>query len=766
MSKHEYSKEVCDKLFKIANNPILKIGYRRTRYESGDKLNVEIESVFPAVRGLAIFGVEKFIGGGFAGQVYRCRLEKLEISGEKYIKELELGKLYAIKINVPPSGFSLWFRNVIYWIAFQGPFGAQHNLGACRSGLLLQKLIRRGAKLKFGRETAVKDAIASFYDPQIGSYGEITEWIEGRMWLLETDWEMKGRKEWKTIQLDQTGSPEYIAKRRFMSEMKNLLHEMGAIELARQYEWWTMKSQTNSIKRTDILDSFGPGNGLCAIDFRSGLALLPFFPMSPVDFKLIFEGLVRGSIVQFDRCDTRKMREFFEKNYSNFSDLQPAIEEFFRQNEFYRRSVPDIAHQGTRLFYDSGLRNDVKNGLIGGYFSKNIIDNNFFESLKNDKFRFFVFYLLGIFPIVGKFIRKIWGNRIYREHFLKIFSSSSYINIFLKSHVAGRLIDWYRAGRIDERHIEFLLRFPFFFTVERIMLGFLPSSLHIIFIRPLKIWHKIRNWLIFIKKFINISEFREKWFLNEIELGKRDGMITEKEFLKLKNSIRDPFVVNYLRCLGIHFSSVIITRLVGISAGLFLSAWVLFDGHSWAESLTVFGLTLIFFQLIPISPGSLFRGGFVIYMMIKEKNIKNYIIAAPVSFLKYVGYLAFPLQMVASYPHLARFMASRWSTNIAHHIPVFGEKGALLEHWVFDIFFNYPQKIFRWLKFRIHFVLDGWMIFGFGIITSLFYFWPLKIFDPKIYINIILFLIVIFIFPRIVFYPIIKKRIEEENPVR
>ncbi len=68
-----------------------------------------------------------------------------------------------------------------------------------------------------------------------------------------------------------------------------MLHEMGAPELARQYEWWTMKSQPNALKRLEAEDD--PERGLVAVDFRAGMALLPFLPQCPADFKLIVKGI-------------------------------------------------------------------------------------------------------------------------------------------------------------------------------------------------------------------------------------------------------------------------------------------------------------------------------------------------------------------------------------------------------------------------------------------------------------------------------------------
>ena len=54
--------------------------------------------------------------------------------------------------------------------------------------------------------------------------------------------------------------------------------------------------------------------------------------------------------------------------------------------------------------------------------------------------------------------------------------------------------------------------------------------------------------------------------------------------------------------------------------------------------------------------------------------------------------------MVGEFPGLARYMAGRWATKMVRIVPVFGEEGALLEHWVFDTFFNRPVSLWKRLR--------------------------------------------------------------------
>jgi hypothetical protein len=128
-----------------------------------------------------------------------------------------------------------------------------------------------------------------------------------------------------------------------------------------------------------------------------------------------------------------------------------------------------------------------------------------------------------------------------------------------------------------------------------------------------------------------------------------------------------------------------VTQVVSVAVALYVMVRF---GRSWGESLAYALAVLAIFQVTPISPGSIARGSYVVYLAVSERNLRNYSVAMLVSFWKYIGYLGFPLQMVRQYPALARLMAGRWAKGMANFIPVFGETGGLLEHAVFDLAFN------------------------------------------------------------------------------
>ena len=728
--------------------------FRLSRYEKGDVLDLDFTTVWPEEEGHGRFVVTKFAGGGFAGQVYQCRLESLSEAEKMADHELAEGKVYAIKIMVPPSRFSKLFRDIIYWLGFQGPFSSQVCEAACKSGLLWQKLVRKVAGTALGSEDAVGDVYASFYDANLRAYGQVGEWVEGRTWLLEADIRPWLRLRWRDVDPLETDSPEFVAKRQFMYRLVKLLHKMGARELARQYEWWTLKSQPNVLKRSDAGE--GPSEGLCAVDFRAGLALLPFLPMSPKDIGLIAAGLKSGSLVQFDRCDFDELRRFITAHGDDSGELSGMQVKLEGYDKEYRRAIPDIMHQGFTLLTNRSLRHDVRCGLVHAAVLSGAADEGFASRIVEQPFRFCCFQLLGFVPFLGGLLRRLWGNELYRSHFKKLFIDKHYFGLSCRAAMHTRLIGWLRSGRAGEDRVLYLAERPAAFWLQRYTLGLLPAFMHRWIAEPSYVRRKISEKWNFMRKFMKNAAFRETWLTDLVHEGHAEGVLNDDEYHRIMDSIRDPFIVKYLKCVAFHFATLPITQIFSLCIAGIAAGFVIASEGSWKAGTAAFFGILLFFQFIPISPGSLCRGVFTTVLVVRERDFKDYMVALPLSFLKYIGYLAFPIQMVATYPELARFMASRWATGSVHIIPVFGESGALLEHAIFDLFFNRAQMASSWAGKHGRWLLTGWMLFGLSIWAILFAVsgagW-----DSRMWINSVLITVSIFVLPRTLFFPILRR---------
>ena len=750
-----YSTAVVEQLSERIRKLGLVLPYRINRYEPDTLLDLDLTTAWPEARCQGRFRVEKFVGGGFAGQVYRCRFVDTDNVPAAEAAGLHLDGKYAVKVLVPPSRFAAGFRNWVYGLAFQAPFSAQVLEPACRAGLLWPKVLRLAAQQAFGRADAVADTYALFYDANFGAYGEVREWVEGRGWRLEADLQPRLRRQWRTIDPHATGSPEYIAKKQFMHRLVGMMHAMGAPELARQYVWSTCKSQPNVLKRSGDDD---PAAGLCAVDFRAGLALVPFLPMSPGDFPLIVRGLCRGSLAQFDRCDFTRLRAYAAAHPEVFSGQEGLLDALEKYDHMYRRSMPDLTHQGLQLCVDRGLRGDVRRGLVEAYRNANWIDDEAAERLLQSRASFALYYVLGTIPVLGRAFRALSGQGVVRTHLARMVGSLGYFRRSGKATAAAVAIQWHEAGRVGARHALLLADHVGLFWLERLTVRILPIFLHRWLTEPLWVYCQIRAGIRYVYRFLQDASFRADWLREQVALGRKDGMLLEEDAQTILGQIDDPYIAKYLKSVGVHLAFVPVTQIVSVLVGAILALKIYAATGDAAAAGVRFAVVLAAFQVFPISPGSICRGLYVVYLMIHERNFRDYVVAAPLSFVKYIGYLAFPIQMATTYPVLSQFMASRWATGAVHIIPVFGEQGALLEHAVFNGFYNRPRIWGQWMRKHVKGVLDIWLLLG--LIGGSMLWLRLDVGDPdgvRHAINIVLGVVCIHVLPRCLFYPLLRR---------
>jgi len=685
----EYSVEACRKLEKRFRECRLRRPFHVARYEPGDTLAYDVTPVGSAAEPCRVkLAIERFVGGGFAGQVYKVRL--VECDGALQEK-LVVGESFALKILVPPSGGATLFRNLLYLVGFQGAFQPQTNPEAARAGALWQKFIRRAARIRFGDESCVNDVHGTLVDSEIGSCGEISDWIDGRVWSLEVDDRVDLLKRWKRskpVDESKLGSPEFRAKRDFMFAFVRLLNEIGAHEFARQYEWTTWKSQPNCLKRTSTEND--PTAGLTAVDFRAGLTLLPFLPMSPGDVGLILRGLARGSLVQFDRGDLKKLQAFVDENGDDFADMRPLLAELERAERVYRDSLIDVTHNHVRLLFSRSLWRQILDGAITGWRVRVLLDEDHERSFRGKPIRTVLYGLLGLIPFVGRPMRRAWGHGDYRAHYVSLLTGAGYFKRAVAGKMAERAIDWHRAGRIVESKIEKVTTSWFSFF-PHLLLSFLPAGIHRLLTDGAYLKERLYNLAIRPIRLYFDADLREQWLRDMVEEGRRKRIVSAEDVEVIESHIDEPFIQKYLKSLAVHLCTVPVTQVVSlIVAGAYiLTHPELPRAQAWAIGAGIVAL----FQVVPISPGSLVRGLYVLFLVIRERNYKDYNIAVFLGFFKYVGYLAFPIQMAYRYPTLARFMAAHWATNAVHVVPVFGESGALLEHKVFTGFYNLPLTL-------------------------------------------------------------------------
>jgi len=480
-----------------------------------------------------------------------------------------------------------------------------------------------------------------------------------------------------------------------MSEFVQLLNDMGAYEFARQYEWSTCKSQPNALKRQGSDND--PSGGLVAVDFRAGLALLPFLPMSPGDFKLIFKGLMRGSLVQFDRGDIARLEAFVARHGEEFAGMRDLPAELKTADRLYRDSVPDITHNHARLLYSKKLWSTMLDSAVTGWKVRNLVDEQHERRFRSSKVLALLFFAIGLIPFLGKFVRRIWGRADWRKHYAAMLTNWDYFKRAVKGRIAEKVIVWHSAGRLDaEKATKVAAGVWRFFC--HLPLSVLPAGLHRILTDGKYAKQRLAYYFVRPVRLYFNAELREQWLRDMMTEGQSKHMLSDEDAQVILSQINEPFIQKYLKSLAVHVCTLPVTQVVSVAIAVIfvLTHPEMPRAESWGIGLGIIAL----FQVVPISPGSLTRGLYVVYLVIKERNFKDYNIAVFLGFFKYVGYLAFPIQMTYHYPVLSRFMAGHWATEGVHVVPVFGEGGALLEHWVFCLFYNWPLTIRRRMRRR------------------------------------------------------------------
>jgi hypothetical protein len=269
-------------------------------------------------------------------------------------------------------------------------------------------------------------------------------------------------------------------------------------------------------------------------------------------------------------------------------------------------------------------------------------------------------------------------------------TSRDYFRRALRAKFIEKIIDWHRAGRVDNQNALRLTQ-QMWRCAYHWPISWLPVGVH----RIITDWQYARERLNYIllrpvRLYFN-NALREQWLRDMVTEGQDKHLLNDEDAGVILSQIKEPYIQKYLKSLAVHVCTLPVTQVVSVLVAIIYIAMHPEMPRAQAYAIGIGIIAL--FQVVPISPGSLVRGLYVLYLVIREKNFKDYNIAVFLGFFKYIGYLAFPIQMTYRYPALARFMAGHWATEAVHVVPVFGERGALLEHKIFNLFYNWPLTL-------------------------------------------------------------------------
>ncbi|RMD97799.1 MAG: hypothetical protein D6812_14565 [Deltaproteobacteria bacterium] len=646
-------------------------------HEVGECLEVTLTDLDGRSRAVS-FEIVAEIGGGYAAQVYRARL----LSVHPTDTPLRPGESYAIKCFVPRGKWRRRLRDLLFLLGFQAPFPFTGNEDAVACGMLWQALIRRAAHARFGDPQTVVRPFGYFFDERLKSFAEVNEWVDGRLSPFEPDPRLLPRF-FERITARVRGLPPppdspstaFERKRRFMARFVELLREVGAPELARQYLWWTGKSQPNVLERSD---SRG-GERFVAIDFRPGMTVLPCLPLSPADFGFILQGLRRGVLVQFDRGDPEALERFACRHPQAFEGAWTWIAALKEREARYRRSMPDVFHHRLRLLRDRSLREAIRHQRITGWERAGQISPSRATRLHEGGRGYLPLLFTSLLPIVGKRFQRLLGNERYRAHLYAVGFDSGYRKRFLDAFVATDLLEWLRAGRIGEVQAIGLYRNRRRFWLHRLFLSVLPAPLHRAVGDPRHLIERIRVTLRGGWRFLRDPAHRLGWLVERIEEAARESGLDPRDTEGFDEDLHDPQLDRYLVDLGVG----LLLKPTSQLAYLGLAGYAAATGD-------LFPLLLL--CALPISVSGTLRAFYLGLRAWHFRNFGGYRTAILLSPLKGIGIVALPIQMIQRFPHISLLLGSAFIRRLVSHVPVFGERGGLCEYLAFRLCYDLPRS--------------------------------------------------------------------------
>ncbi|RPI32166.1 MAG: hypothetical protein EHM70_09640, partial [Chloroflexota bacterium] len=415
------------------------------------------------------FRIEFSPGSGFAGQVYRVTpkagIIRTGTPGEP-------SGPVAIKVLIPMNRWKGAFRDSLFYMSFQAPFAPRLRVEALRAGMVWQEILRIAAEIEFGVRTVIPRPLGYYWDSELCSFAEVHEWIDGRAAKYGVDDGILQRL------LARTSSPpvtEIGMERAFMQRLANLCRKIGAVGLARQYEWYTFVSQANVLVR----ESPAAGTSkFVGVDCRLGLAVPFFLPLSPVHARIIFQGLQRGVYAHYDEVDFTCLDRYLSAHAAAFAPLEGLVRQLKDDDRNYRQGLPDLWHTRTHILRDPARRERSKQATAGDWHKLGLISPPARAAVESRPNAFYGVLALSLVPFAGPILMKLAGNESYRDHIRGLLRDGRYLRESLEVRRAVDLIAWLDRMRISPAHARALNSSMAACLVEKLALSWLPPLFH------------------------------------------------------------------------------------------------------------------------------------------------------------------------------------------------------------------------------------------------------------------------------------------------
>lgn len=658
-------------------------------YLPGEVIERDVQAVDGALLGSVCFTVGTSPGSGYAGQVYRAAAQQPG----------PLPPVVALKALRPRSRLKNFVREALFELCFQSAFAPRLREEAVQAGLLWQMLLRAAVEAEFGLSGAVARPYGYFWDPSLASYVEVHEWVAGRPVRYEPD---------DTLLAGLFGRPrpspdtEMARKKRFMDSLAGLCRRMGALGMARQFDWYTLVSQSNvlTIDQTSG-ENLGPpasagqpAAGLTAVDCRPGLAVPFFLPVSPAHARVILDGLRRGVLVHYAEADFVRLAAYLD-SHPALTGLRPLAERLMQADSAIRGGLPDLWHTRTRLLRSAAFRAAVFQAAALDWERSGLAPPGAADCLAQRPRALAGLWLLARLPLAGPRLVRLLAHPGFRRHLRALVAQPVYRRAALACWRERDLPAWLAEERIPPVRARRLEASLAAYAAEKLFMAPLPASLHRLLTDPAKRRDWIDHHLLRPFRLLVSQPARCRWLEGILAEQRERGVIPPEKERALLGQLSEPRMQGFIRDLGLAAGLDIFSRLVYAALGVY--------GLSTGNFLPL-GLA----ALAPVSPSGVLRFFYALARLAAElpailtrrdpghppgRLFLARLAALLASPWRWLGNL-FPLfEISAVYTRLAFVLAEYYAARAAAAVPIYGGSGRLLEYWVFQACFNLPLSL-------------------------------------------------------------------------
>jgi len=200
------------------------------------------------------------------------------------------------------------------------------------------------------------------------------------------------------------------------------------------------------------------------------------------------------------------------------------------------------------------------------------------------------------------------------------------------------IIDWHRAGRTDKNRTLQLARSPARVFIH-FLLSFLPAGLHKFFTDPVFARERLAYVFVDPSAYILILRCVRNGCATWCRRVVKNSLISENAD-EILSKLHEPFIQKYIKSLAVHVCTLPVNQIVSVSLAII---YVIMNPGLTTEQAWLHALGIIAaLQVVPVSPGSHARGLYMVYLVIRERNIKDYTIVVFLGFFKIHRLTSFP----------------------------------------------------------------------------------------------------------------------------